>query len=137
MISGTFMYSQCPECDALYVLRAAELSAAGGMLRCGRCGVVFDALERLRDGTPASENLRLKSIAGEAPPPTLEPWQSTLSPLNDEVDDLFLQSRPQRPLQFTQEEEQAPEYDEDEYNQDEDEYDYDKDYEYEYDLDYN
>ncbi|GJM09285.1 MAG: hypothetical protein DHS20C11_15610 [Lysobacteraceae bacterium] len=101
------MYSQCPECDALYVLRAAELSAAGGMLRCGRCGVVFDALERLRDGTPASENLRLKSIAGEAPPPTLEPWQSTLSPLNDEVDDLFLQSRPQRPLKFTTEEEQA------------------------------
>lgn len=107
------MYSQCPECDALYVVRAAELSAAGGMLRCGRCGVVFDALERLRDGTPASESLRLKSIAGEAPPPTLEPWQSALSPLSDEVGDLFLQPRPQRSLTFSTDDvdavtEQAP-----------------------------
>jgi len=46
------MYSQCPECQARFRVTADELRAAHGTVRCGRCGIAFDALERLSDTIP-------------------------------------------------------------------------------------
>ncbi len=43
------MYSQCPECQTRFRVTAANLRAAHGTVRCGRCGSAFDALPRLTD----------------------------------------------------------------------------------------
>lgn len=47
------MYSQCPDCLTRFRVTAASLRAAGGTVRCGRCGSAFDALARLSDTLPA------------------------------------------------------------------------------------
>ncbi len=46
------MYSQCPECLARFRVGAGDLRAAGGTVRCGRCGSAFNALARLSDTPP-------------------------------------------------------------------------------------
>lgn len=43
------MYSQCPECLTRFRVTAAALRAARGTVRCGRCGIAFDALPHLSD----------------------------------------------------------------------------------------
>jgi predicted Zn finger-like uncharacterized protein len=49
------MYSQCPDCHARFRVTAAQLRAAHGTVRCGRCGGAFDALARLSDALPKTE----------------------------------------------------------------------------------
>ena len=46
------MYSQCPECLARFRVGAGDLRAAGGTVRCGRCGSAFNALAGLSDTLP-------------------------------------------------------------------------------------
>jgi predicted Zn finger-like uncharacterized protein len=46
------MYSQCPECLARFRVGAGDLRAAGGTVRCGRCGSAFNALTWLSDALP-------------------------------------------------------------------------------------
>jgi predicted Zn finger-like uncharacterized protein len=46
------MYSQCPECHTRFRVTAEALRAAHGTVRCGRCGIAFDALARLSDTPP-------------------------------------------------------------------------------------
>lgn len=46
------MYSQCPECLARFRVGADDLRAAGGTVRCGRCGSAFNALAWLSDSMP-------------------------------------------------------------------------------------
>lgn len=46
------MYTQCPECNAVYRVSSAQLSAAAGEVQCGACGARFDALDRLSDSFP-------------------------------------------------------------------------------------
>ena len=41
------MYTQCPHCSTLFRVRAEQLSAAHGWVRCCRCRGAFDALENL------------------------------------------------------------------------------------------
>ncbi len=48
------MYSQCPECLARFRVSAADLRAAAGTVRCGRCGSAFNALTWLSDTLPPS-----------------------------------------------------------------------------------
>jgi predicted Zn finger-like uncharacterized protein len=46
------VYTQCPECDAVYRVTSAHLRLAGGEVQCGACGARFDALDRLSDTFP-------------------------------------------------------------------------------------
>ncbi len=41
------MYTTCPECKQLFRLHADHLRVAGGKVRCGDCGTVFVALQRV------------------------------------------------------------------------------------------
>ena len=43
------MFTDCPSCERLFRIRAAQLSAAEGWVRCGHCAEMFYALERLYD----------------------------------------------------------------------------------------
>ncbi len=44
------MHTRCPQCETLFNIKAAQLRAAHGTVRCGQCHHVFDALEYLSDG---------------------------------------------------------------------------------------
>ena len=46
------MYTVCPKCALTLVVTAADLRAAQGHVRCGRCRSVFNALEALSEAQP-------------------------------------------------------------------------------------
>ena len=48
------MFTDCPHCERQFRIRAAQLGAADGWVRCGNCGETFYALERLSD-TPLKQ----------------------------------------------------------------------------------
>jgi predicted Zn finger-like uncharacterized protein len=39
------MYTFCPSCSTVFAIKAEQLLAAGGRVRCGECGVVFRAFD--------------------------------------------------------------------------------------------
>jgi predicted Zn finger-like uncharacterized protein len=48
------MYTQCPECSVAFRVTAEVLKMAAGKVRCGGCGVAFNALEHLSETKPAA-----------------------------------------------------------------------------------
>ena len=66
------MYTQCPECSVAFRVTAEVLKMAAGKVRCGGCGVAFNALEHLSETKPS------------APPPKEEPPDSDLPELRPE-----------------------------------------------------
>jgi predicted Zn finger-like uncharacterized protein len=54
------VYTQCSKCETVFKLSAQVLRAAGGQVRCGKCGEVFNALARLAEDSSAF-------AAGESP----------------------------------------------------------------------
>ncbi len=71
------MFTQCSKCETIFKLSADTLRSAGGQVRCGRCGEVFNALSRLAEdpsaftvGESALElEVRADQILGGPPPP--------------------------------------------------------------------
>ena len=47
------MFTQCSKCETIFKLSAEVLRAAGGQVRCGKCGEVFNALARLAEDSSA------------------------------------------------------------------------------------
>jgi predicted Zn finger-like uncharacterized protein len=72
------LYTQCSHCDTVFQLTAETLRAAGGQVRCGRCGEVFNALARLAEDAsafpaPGESALEMEARADEilhSPMPT-------------------------------------------------------------------
>ena len=58
------MYTQCPECDVAFRVTAEVLKQAAGKVRCGGCGIAFNALEHLSEEKP-------KAIVRSDPEPNL------------------------------------------------------------------
>jgi len=46
------MYTQCPECEVAFRATAEVLKQAAGKVRCGGCGIAFNALEHLSEEKP-------------------------------------------------------------------------------------
>lgn len=46
------MYTQCPECGEAFRITADVLKQAAGRVRCGGCGIAFNALEHLTEQLP-------------------------------------------------------------------------------------
>jgi predicted Zn finger-like uncharacterized protein len=72
------VFTQCSKCETVFKLSAEVLRAAGGQVRCGKCGEVFNALAHLAEDPSAFttteteldlEN-RADSILESPPPPT-------------------------------------------------------------------
>ena len=63
------MFTECPSCERMFRIRAAQLGAADGWVRCGDCGETFYALERLYDA-PLKQppTLRRTDEAAAGPP---------------------------------------------------------------------
>ncbi len=114
------MYTQCPRCETVFRVSAEVLRAAGGQVRCGRCGEIFSALARLAEDPAAfalgetSLDLEVRADAilesgrqgaGEAPPPSVAQapadagddaeLEFTLPP--GELDRIFIESHPKLP----------------------------------------
>ena len=69
------MFTDCPYCERQFRIRAAQLGAADGWVRCGNCGETFYALERLSD-TPLKQLPTLgqtDEAAAEPPAVSVEP----------------------------------------------------------------
>ena len=47
------MFTQCSNCETVFKLSAEVLRAAGGQVRCGKCGEVFNALAHLAEDPSA------------------------------------------------------------------------------------
>ena len=48
------MYTQCPECEVAFRITAEVLKQAAGKVRCGGCGVAFNALAHLSEEMPTA-----------------------------------------------------------------------------------
>jgi predicted Zn finger-like uncharacterized protein len=60
------LYTQCSHCETVFQLTAETLRAAGGQVRCGRCGEVFNALARLAEDATAFSTPRESALEMEA-----------------------------------------------------------------------
>ena len=58
--------TQCPECGTRFNISQQQLEAYHGMVRCGRCQAVFNAVENLYDDEP-SPQLDLPIMRNEVP----------------------------------------------------------------------
>ena len=96
------MYSQCPECLTRFRVTAAALRAARGTVRCGRCGIAFDALPNLSDTLtePAPAFVRsdlpaaLVDDTGHVPGPVEEGTQVTEFHFSaDDIEQVFVDAR--------------------------------------------
>ena len=97
------MFTQCYKCETVFRLSPEVLRAAGGQVRCGRCGEVFNALARLAEDstgfTHGESSLELETRADEilqsvepvaptdaAPPSDRDVAQlEVLEPIDDEL----------------------------------------------------
>ena len=52
------MYTQCPNCDAIFRLQHAHLRAAGGHVRCSQCQHTFNAAKQRIERLPDEEELK-------------------------------------------------------------------------------
>ncbi len=80
------MFTRCTGCEAVYDIRPSHLATAAGMVRCGRCGKTFNALNNLFDQRPAPG---AKPLPGSGMPPMLEDYaveQTRLPGLDDDND---------------------------------------------------
>src|SRR5579871_153635 len=90
------MYTQCPKCETVFKMSAEVLRTAGGQVRCGQCGEVFNALARLAEDANAfatvESPLEMEARANrilESPPASTPPAQP-LAPGDEEGEDLEL-----------------------------------------------
>jgi len=63
------MYTQCPDCSTAFRVTADVLKQAAGKVRCGGCGLAFNALEYLSEWMPAKPAAK----EAKAPLPELTP----------------------------------------------------------------
>ena len=76
------MFTCCPACQTLFRVRAESLRVAQGLVRCGRCGAQFNALESLAED-PEALALRNEARAETTP---VEPAPSTPRDAEDTED---------------------------------------------------
>jgi predicted Zn finger-like uncharacterized protein len=85
------LFTQCSNCDTVFRLSAETLRAAGGQVRCGRCGEIFNALARLAEEAgafPRRESalemeMRADEILQSSPPPS-EPAEDPAEEIEDD-----------------------------------------------------
>ncbi len=80
------MYTQCSHCETVFQLTAETLRTAGGQVRCGRCGEIFNALARLAEDASAFS----------APGESSDPRESALE-MEARADEILRSPSPKRP----------------------------------------
>lgn len=62
------MYTRCPQCKTVHPLSAALVSSARGLVKCGQCHHVFNALNFLSDDWPSGRGYDPEPGANTVPP---------------------------------------------------------------------
>ena len=88
------MQAECPYCHTIFRLTATQLEIADGMVRCGVCHEVFNALEKDAPATAqASSEINKQGIKGSSdfssPTDKLFEEQSKLIPDNFRIPDVY------------------------------------------------
>lgn len=81
------MYTQCSKCETVFKLSPETLRAAGGQVRCGKCGEVFNALARLAEdatGFAISESAHELETRADSILESVVPVQVEQPPRRDE-----------------------------------------------------
>jgi predicted Zn finger-like uncharacterized protein len=85
--SDLILYTQCSKCETVFKLSAEVLRAAGGQVRCGKCGEIFNALAHLAEDpsvfTAAETEIELEFRADSilrSPPPMTPPRKAPAGP---------------------------------------------------------
>jgi predicted Zn finger-like uncharacterized protein len=85
--SDLILYTQCSKCETVFKLSAEVLRAAGGQVRCGKCGEIFNALAHLAEDpsvfTAAETEIDLEFRADsilQSPPPMRSPRKAPAGP---------------------------------------------------------
>ncbi|WP_308873456.1 MJ0042-type zinc finger domain-containing protein [Thiothrix subterranea] len=60
------MYTQCNHCNAIFRVTMKELTAAQGLLRCGECDNIFDAMKSLSQTLPEERRFAKLGTAAAA-----------------------------------------------------------------------
>ncbi len=71
------MFTRCPKCNTAFRIHAKQLGAASGLVRCGSCQYIFQALEHLFELTPGTHPL---AAAMPAPKPKAPPVAAAVIP---------------------------------------------------------
>ncbi len=79
------MFTDCPSCERLFRIRADQLGAADGWVRCGYCAQTFYALERLHDA-PVTQSARRRQPEETVPPPLVADIEPEPAPGQPAVD---------------------------------------------------
>ncbi len=82
------LQTHCPKCDTRFRVTDAQLSVAGGKVRCGNCMSVFNAIEHKTE-EPASGS------PSSAPEKQSGPETGSSSPPQDSEDDLLFADNPE------------------------------------------
>ncbi len=88
------MFTQCSKCETIFKVSAEVLRSAGGQVRCGRCGEVFDALARLAEQptqfnvgeSPLELETRADHILQSKPSPLAPASAPASAPTHDEFE---------------------------------------------------
>jgi predicted Zn finger-like uncharacterized protein len=88
------MLTQCPQCRTTFRVTREILRVADGQVRCGRCQMQFDALERLLEeeddlDIPSSRFLRQSGVPADHEPDTSPPARASLTPSFDALNDAW------------------------------------------------
>ncbi|GAB4184465.1 MAG: hypothetical protein Tsb002_07470 [Wenzhouxiangellaceae bacterium] len=75
------MYTRCPECHTTHVLAATDLVQAGGVVSCGDCRKVFNALIHLFEAPPKPGEAPAVATGISGMPPVLRPLLELSEPL--------------------------------------------------------
>src|ERR1700685_2776515 len=86
------VYTQCSKCETVFNLSADVLRTAGGQVRCGRCGEVFNALARL------AEDASAVSTPGDSAAGGSSPAESALE-MEARADEILHAPTPKRPVE--------------------------------------
>ena len=61
------MYTRCPKCETCFRVTDRHLAIAKGKVRCGKCQLVFNAIEHAIDDLPGDSPATLASTKPGAP----------------------------------------------------------------------
>jgi predicted Zn finger-like uncharacterized protein len=74
--------TKCPQCGALFRVVADQLKLRGGLVRCGQCRAVFDAISSLTyvDDTTLAQTRTVSALTRPASPPPGAPGEPAPAP---------------------------------------------------------
>jgi len=105
------MYTQCPECGEAFRITADVLRQAAGKVRCGGCGIAFNALEHLSEAPPER---RASSAEAQRNADLLETVDQLVGPEDVRIEDTGVEWRVLDSEDVEASDEPAPAHEDDE-----------------------